>query len=131
MKEKEVVYYVVDSLGVSHPETMTQSVMTLPDYFVSGGVGMMTIISLFLIALLIAAWKAPRWVKEIGIGALVVSIFATLSGLHQMFTALQMIGDVSPAVICGGLKATMISTFYGLIVYFISLVIRVIQKPRI
>ena len=105
MKEKEVVYYVVDSLGVSHPETMTQSVMTLPDYFVSGGVGMMTIISLFLIALLIAAWKAPRWVKEIGIGALVVSILATLSGLHQMFTALQMIGDVSPAVICGGLKA--------------------------
>ena len=131
MKEKEVVYYVVDSLGVSHPETMTQSVMTLPDYFVSGGVGMMTIISLFLIALLIAAWKAPRWVKEIGIGALVVSIFATLSGLHQMFTTLQMIGDVSPAVICGGLKATMITTFYGLIVYFISLVIRVIQKPRI
>ena len=131
MKEKEVVYYVVDSLGVSHPETMTQPVMTLPDLFVSGGAGFMTIISLFLIALLIAAWKAPRWVKEIGIGALVVAIFATLLGLYQIFTALQMVGDISSAVICGGLKVAMIPTFYGLIVYFISLAIRIIQKPRI
>lgn len=131
MKEKEVVYYVIDSLGVSHPETMTQPVMTLPDLFVSGGAGYMTIISLFLIALLIAAWKAPRWVKEIGIGALVVAIFATLLGLYQIFTALQMVGDISSAVICGGLKVAMIPTFYGLIVYFISLVIRIIQKPRI
>ncbi len=42
-----------------------------------------------------------------------------------------MIGDVSPAVICGGLKVTLIATSYGLIVYFISLIIRIIQKPRI
>lgn len=131
MKEKEVVYYVADSLGVMHEETMTQPVMTLPDLFLSGGAGFMTIISLFLIALLIAAWKAPRWVKEIGIGALVVSVFSTLLGLYQMCDALQRVGDVSSAVICGGLKVTMITTFYGLIVYFISLVIRVIQKPRI
>lgn len=131
MKEKEVIYYVVDSLGVSHPETMTQPVMTLPDLFVSGGAGIMTIISLFLIALLIAAWKAPRWVKEIGIGALVVAVFSTMLGLYQMCDAFQMIGDISSVVICGGLKVTMITTFYGLIVYFISLVIRVIQKPRI
>ena len=131
MKEKEVIYYVVDSLGVSHPETMTQPVMTLPDLFVSGGVGFMTIISLFLIALLVAAWKAPRWVKEIGIGALVVGIFSTMLGLYQMCEAFQMIGDISSAVICGGLKVSMITMFYGLIVYFISLVIRVIQKTRI
>ena len=55
----------------------------------------------------------------------------SLRGLSQMLGVLQMIGDVSPAVICGGLKVTLISTFYGLIVYFISLIIRVIQKPRI
>ena len=76
-------------------------------------------------------WKAPRWVKEIGIGALVVSAFATLLGLLQVFDVLQRFGDVSTAVLCGGLKVLMIPFFYGLIVYFISLVIRVIQKPRI
>ena len=42
-----------------------------------------------------------------------------------------MFGDVSTAVLCGGLKVTLIPTFYGLIVYFLSLIIRVIQKPRI
>jgi len=34
-------------------------------------------------------------------------------------------------VLCGGFKVCLIATLYGLIVYFISLIIRVIQKPRI
>jgi len=128
---KEEVYYVVDSLGVSHPETVERASVTLPQLFVEGGLGWMIGISLFLIALFLAAWKAPRWVKEIGIGALVYAIFGTLLGLAQVFDAIQLYGDISLSVICGGLKVTLISTFYGLIVYFISLIIRVIQKPRI
>ena len=91
----------------------------------------MIVISLFLIALFVAAWKAPRWVKEIGIGALVFAIFGSLMGLVQILGVLQRFGDVSPAVLCGGFKVMLIPTFYGLIVYFISLLIRVIQKPRI
>ncbi len=128
---KEEIYYVVDSLGVSHQEVIERARVTLPQLFVEGGLVWMIGISLFLIALFIAAWKAPRWVREIGIGAVVFGIFGTLLGLLQVLDAVQMIGDVSPAVLCGGLKVTMITTFYGLIVYFISLVIRVIQKPRI
>lgn len=127
----EETYYVVDSLGVSHPETIERASVSLPQLFVEGGLVWMIGISLFLIALFIAAWKAPRWVKEIGIGALVFAIYGTLMGILQMLGALQLFGDISPAVLCGGLKVTMIPTFYGLIVYFISLIIRVIQKPRI
>ena len=128
---KEEIYYVVDSLGVSHPETYETPGWSITTFFVEGGLGFMIIISLFLIALLVAAWKAPRWVKEIGLGALVVSIFSTMLGLMQMLQAIQIAGDISPAVLAGGFKVTMITTFYGLIVYFISLVIRIIQKPRI
>ena len=128
---KEEIYYVVDSLGVSHQETIERASVSIPQLFVEGGLVWMICISLFLIAIFIAAWKAPRWVKEIGIGALVFAIFGTLAGLAQMFDAIQMFGDISPAVICGGLKVTLIPTFYGLIVYFVSLIIRVIQKPRI
>lgn len=128
---KEEIYYVVDSLGVSHPETIERASVSIPQLFVEGGLVWMIGISLFLIALFIAAWKAPRWVKEIGKGALVCAIFGTLLGLAQVFDAIQMFGDISPAVICGGLKVTLIPTFYGLIVYFVSLIIRVIQKPRI
>ena len=128
---KEEIYYVVDSLGVSHQEVVERASVSLPQLFVEGGLGWMIGISLFLIALLIAAWKAPRWVKEIGIGALVFAVFGTLMGLSQMFDALQQFPDVGFGIICGGLKVTLIPTFYGLIVYFISLVIRVIKKPRI
>ena len=128
---KEEIYYVVDSLGVSHQETIERASVSIPQLFVEGGLVWMIGISLFLIAIFIAAWKAPRWVKEIGIGALVFAIFGTLLGLAQVFDAIQMFGDISPAVICGGLKVTLITTFYGLIVYFVSLIIRVIQKPRI
>lgn len=128
---EEEIYYVVDSLGVSHPETFERPAWSLSTLFVEGGLGFMIVITLLLIALLIAAWKAPRWVKEIGIGALVFAIFSTMLGILQMLQAIQLFGDISPAVLCGGLKVTMIPTFYGLIVYFISLVIRLIQKPRI
>ena len=128
---KEEIMYVVDSLGVARPETYTRPDFSIARVFVEGGMGMMIIITLFLIGLFIAAWKAPKWVKEIGIGALVVSIFGTLLGLSQICDVIQMVGDVSPAVLCGGLKVASIPTFYGLIVYFLSLVIRVIQKPRI
>ncbi len=128
---KEEIMYVVDSLGVAHPETYTRPGFSIARVFVEGGMGMMIIITLFLIGLFITAWKAPKWVKEIGIGALVVSIFGTLLGLSQICDVIQMVGDVSPAVLCGGLKVALIPTFYGLIVFFISLVIRVVQKPRI
>ena len=128
---KEEIYYVVDSLGVSHQEVIERPAMSLARLYVEGGAGFMTIISVLLILMLIAAWKAPKWVKEIGIGALVAGIFATLLGLVQIFDAIQMFGDISLSVICGGLKVAMIAVLYGLIVYFISLILRVIQKPRI
>ena len=42
-----------------------------------------------------------------------------------------MCGDVSPAIIWGGVKVLTIPLLYGLVIYFLSLIIRVIQKPRI
>ena len=128
---KEEIYYVVDSLGVSHQEVIERPAMSLARLYVEGGAGFMTVISVLLILMLIAAWKAPKWVKEIGLGAMVAGIFATLLGLLQIFDAIQMFGDISLSVICGGLKVAMIPVLYGIIVFFISLIIRVIQKPRI
>lgn len=128
---KEEIIYVVDSLGVPQPVTYERANESVTQLFMAGGLPGMIVITLLLIALFIAAWKAPRWVKEIGIGALVVSIFWTLCGLSQMLGVIHMVGDISPVVVCGGLKVALIPTSYGLIVYFISLLIRIIQKPRI
>lgn len=131
----EEIMQVVDSLGVTQPEIIevpsTPLPQLLPQLFVEGGMAGMIVITILLICLLLAAWKAPRWVKEIGIAALVVSVFWTLLGVAQAFDTIQYYGDVSTSVIAGGLKVCLISVLYGLIVYFISLVIRIIQKPRI
>ena len=99
---------------------------------VEAGAGFMSIITLMLIALFFAAWKAPAWVKEIGLGALVFSAIWTLVGYVQMAGALQAEPDeFSLNVIWGGMKVVFVPFIYGLIVYFISLVIRIIRKPRI
>ena len=129
---KEEIYYVVDSLGVSHQEVIERPAMSIARLYVEGGAGFMTVITIFLILLLIAAWKAPKWVKEIGLGALVAGVFASLLGLFQVFNVVQLFGDeVTFPILCGGLKVDLITVLYGLIVYFLSLIIRVIQKPRI
>lgn len=128
---KERIINVVDSLGNTHQEVIENASEPITNLFVEGGLAGMIVITLLLIALFVAAWKAPKWVKEIGIGALVVGIFWTLRGLSQMLGVLEMFGEASPTIVCGGLKVTLISTIYGLIVYFVSLIIRVIRKPRI
>lgn len=128
---KQEIMYVVDSLGVAHEEVIERADWTISRFFVEGGLGGMIVITLLLIALLVAAWKAPKWVKEIGIAAMVAGILWTLIGLYNMMDAIQMCGDASPVIVAAGLKVAMHSTVYGICIYFLSLIIRVIQKPRI
>lgn len=47
----------------------------------------MAILTAVLAAMFFAAWKAPRWVKEIGSFALVFGIFSTFLGIIQMLGA--------------------------------------------
>ena len=99
--------------------------------FVSGGPVGMIIITLLFIGLFFAAWKAPRWVREIGVAALVVGLFWTILGWFQIVDFLSGHDDLAITILAGGIKVSLIPVLYGLIVYFVSLVIRVIQKPRI
>ena len=40
-------------------------------------------------------------------------------------------GGIEQGVVWAGLRVAMITTVYGLVIYMISLIIRIIQKPRI
>ena len=99
--------------------------------FVSGGPLGMAIITLLFIGLFFAAWKAPAWVKEIGIAALVVGVFWTLLGQLQIADFISGNDDVAVNILAGGIKVSLIPVLYGLIVYFVSLILRVIHKPRL
>ena len=108
-----------------------QSIATsLFQLFVSGGYAFMSIITLMLVGQFFAAWKAPNWIKEIGLFALAFGFFGTIAGIMQAAGYIQA-NDVSSNVIWGGIKVALIPTAYGIIVYLVSLVLRVIKKPRI
>ena len=103
----------------------------------------MTILTILLVAIFFAAWKAPRWIKEIGSFALVFGFLTYLIGLYQMFQALQQVATdigegitgvfdlISPNVFFGGLRIGLIPVFYGVIIYLVSLIVRIIKKPRL
>ncbi|MBR1637203.1 MAG: hypothetical protein IJ687_05075 [Bacteroidales bacterium] len=110
--------------------------------FMEGGPIFMSILTILLVAIFFAAWKAPRWVKEIGSFALVFGFFSQLLGLRQMFSALQEVSMalenvsgifdiISPGVLFGGLKVSFIPVLYGVIIYLVSLIVRIVQKPRL
>lgn len=105
---------------------------SLPSLFVQGGVFTMSLITVLLVCLLFAAWKAPAWVKEIGIATLVVCLISIALGWYNASDALiQTNGDISPVLVWSGVICHMITLIYGLFVYLVSLIIRIVRKPRI
>ena len=115
--------------------------MSFLTFFYEGGLWFMSILTVLLVGIFFAAWNAPRWVKEIGLFALLFGILGTVLGLYQVLVAMRdfaaeqgatSLGNVlPPRVLLGGLKVTLNTTIYGICIYLVSLVVRVIQKPRL
>ena len=62
----------------------------------------------------------------------IVGLLSLLFGLLNAFDALQQTnGAISPGVVFGGAKVATIPIIYGLLIYLLSLIIRIIRKPRI
>ena len=112
-------------------------------FIVMGGAGYMTILTILLVAIFFAAWKAPRWINIIGNIALAFGFLTLMIGFYQMFQALQQVssslGDqvhglydlISPDVFFGGMRVGLIVPFYGVIIYIISQIVRIIKTPRL
>ena len=89
------------------------------------------VVTLFLIALFFVAWKAPAWVKEAGLGALAIGWLWSLIGFMQMGNAiLECMPDVDTYIIWGAVPSALLPAAYGTVVYIISLIIRVVRKPK-
>ena len=105
--------------------------MSLKTLFILGDPFIMTILTVELILLILAAWKAPAWVKELGLIALTTTILDFLYCFYIAFDAISAAGNISMAVFAGGFKVALIPLMYGVGVYMLSLILRLIQKPRI
>ena len=116
----------------------------ISDFFMEGNPLFMSTLTLLLALVFLAAWKAPAWVRNIGVIALACGFLFGMIGLYQMYGVLQEsfrafneMGDVAPAklgpppVIYGGYKLGLIPVIYGIIIFIISQITYLCQKPRI
>lgn len=68
------------------------------------------------------AAKAARLVKHIAIFLAVAGILSQAIGLYQALSVIESIGgDVSPALLAGGLKVSFIAPVFGLIEFLVLL----------
>lgn len=61
----------------------------------------------------------------------VTDLIWQLKGMFNAAEVVQQVGDVPLTLVAGGLKVSFISLIYALLIYAASLVIRMLQKPRI
>ena len=100
-----------------------------PNLFQLGGYLPMSVVTLLLVALVFAAWKAPRRVKEIGLLALALGFLWMAIVLIIHSNLMQDEDDISsPNLVWRGLKCWLIPFAYSIIVYIISLIIGLIKK---
>lgn len=110
----------------------------MTDLFYMGGPLYMGILTLLFLGILaITTFKASQilrkdiayettfrhqltYIKSIGLFTLVFGIFSQLLGLYQAFSVIEQVGNISPAILAGGLKVSMITTLYGVSIFLIS-----------
>ena len=106
--------------------------MAIINLFVEGGTVGMCVLTLLFIALFFAAWKAPAWVRETGLAALAGGFLWSIIGFMQMGHVIpECAPDVDMYIVWGGVRVALIPAAYGLIIYIVSLIIRIVHKPRL
>lgn len=63
------------------------------------------------------------YLKSMGLFTMITGILGQLIGLLMAFGAIEKAGDISPAMVYGGLKISMYTTVYGILVYLLSILI--------
>lgn len=94
-----------------------------------GGAFFMYPLALILIVVLIFLIKAfikggtPKTlsiISSLGVFSIVWGFTGQILGLMSAFDAIQMVGDVSLAVLAGGLKISFMAPFFGMIIFLIA-----------
>jgi hypothetical protein len=103
----------------------------LSDFFIMGNIYHMSVLTILLASVFLAAWKAPAWVWKIGVLALACGILSGIYGYYQICDFTQSNDDISTTVLMGGYKCMMVPVIYSIIIFIISLLINIFQSPRI
>ena len=96
--------------------------------FLTGILAIILLIAIFNLILIlkkdykdiIQTRKRLKYIKSLGLFGLVSGILGQMIGLYAAFNAIEKAVDVSPAIMAGGLKVSMITPLYGMIIFLIS-----------
>lgn len=128
---------------------LTKIEKNMTNLFYMGGTLFMSILTLeFLIALVIAVifgklvFKENKesagiirhkltYIKSMGLLALVTGILGQIIGLFSAFGHIEKVGSVSPGVLMAGLKVSMVTTLYGLVIWIITFLIWFVLDARL
>jgi hypothetical protein len=119
--------------------------MSFADFHWMGGILFMSVLSLALTTIIATTvlniirlskgnYKPEKQIlsikdiKAIGIFAIVWGIFGQSIGLFSAFQAIEAAGDISPSMIYGGLKVSMITTLYGTFIFLCSWLITILMS---
>lgn len=121
----------------------------MKNLFYQGGTAFMGILTLLLLVIVI--WNVYHFIvfskadkeklpmllrkfrngRDIGLFAVVTGIMGQMVGLFVTFSYLQDVSDVSPSIIWSGLKVSMITTLYGIIIYLFSLLVWFVMNAMV
>jgi len=92
--------------------------------FLQVGPLFMSLLTLILLGVIYAHFTRKPYSNTLGVMALFMGVLGQCIGLYNMFIGIEsMGGEVSRALLAGGLKVSMISTFYGLLIYSLNLLL--------
>lgn len=72
--------------------------------------------------------KTIQLLKYLGALGLVLGILGQLIGLYNALSVMESVQGVSPAIVYGGLKVSIITTLYGLVIFIAYLICAMILR---
>lgn len=108
--------------------------MNIYELHFEGGILFMGILSLVFFSVLIIGIFSIinrkifllKLSQELGLFALVWGVLGQMLGMLQAFAAIEAAGEVSQAMVAGGLRVSSYTTAYGLIIFLIAKLIKII-----
>lgn len=64
-----------------------------------------------------------KYGRSIGLFALVTGILGQLVGFYAAFAAIETASDISPTIMAAGLKISLITTLYGIVIFLLSILL--------
>lgn len=109
----------------------------LKQHFMDGGPGFMTLHYLMWILVIIFSVRAAKNIRStkcdyrkleklnttilfIGGFGLLLSLFYRSMGMYNAFSALEITSNISPTLVAGGLKASLVAPLYSLFLFLVT-----------